>query len=130
MTLIIEGGLKYPEEITSELIDKMVTLFENKGVLYKNDNTVEETYNLKEWQINKVAVDLCQAVDEFYLEDENSSESIYVEVVTEEVAISNDMDFLMGADGFKKEEYRLGEDWSYYLYLGKSATNEYYYRLM
>jgi hypothetical protein len=95
----------------------------------------EETYLIGELntEVTGVLIDLDWAIDEFYIEFKepieiskggysipNKSKSIHVEVVTKEVAESNDSDFgVTFEDG-----YEVGGANSYYTQIGD--TNFYY----
>ena len=58
----------------------------------------------------------------------SSEEDIYLEVVTKEVAESNDRDFLSNKSEEELKDYYVGDgDYSYYT---KLAGTEYYFRFM
>ena len=75
---------------------------------------------------DRITVDLDSANDEFYIGTfgSNAQEDIYLEVVTKEVAESNDRD--MGATS--DEGYSLAD--GVYSYYTKLADTEYYFRFM
>ena len=75
---------------------------------------------------DRITVDLDSANDEFYIGTfgSNAQEDIYLEVVTKEVAESNDRD--MGAD--MDEGYSLAD--GVYSYYTKLADTDYYFRFM
>lgn len=103
----------------------------------------EATYTLPITALNKIIVDLDMAIDEFYLELKEpvttqvfdgiarQSDTLLVEIVTEEVAVSNDKDFI-GALKYRElnndGEYCVGGINSYYSELGKVNGKTFYYR--
>ena len=108
--------------------------------IFSDNNMVmgEETYLIGELKtkITNMTVNLDWAIDEFYIEFEepieiskggkgipNKSKSIHVEVVTKEVAESNDSDF--GATS--EDGYEVGGTNSYYTQIGDT---DFYYREM
>lgn len=78
---------------------------------------------------DQILVDLDSANDEFYvgLSEPSSEEDIYLEVVTKEVAESNDRDFVSG-NIEALENYSLAD--GVYSYYTKLADTEYYFRFM
>lgn len=78
------------------------------------------------YSYSQIAVDLDNANDEFYIgrTGGNAMEDIHLEVVTKEVAESNDRD--MGATS--EEDYSLAD--GVYSYYTKLADTKYYFRFM
>lgn len=133
----------YSNEILEEIDEKFKVLEENLYHMVfhkqtfsdKNMLISEETYLIGELntEVTGILIDLDWAIDEFYIEFKepieiskggysipNKSKSIHVEVVTKEVAESNDSDFgVTFEDG-----YEVGGANSYYTQIGD--TNFYY----
>lgn len=133
----------YSNEILEEIDEKFKILEENLYHMvfhkqtFSDENMLlsEETYLIGELktEVIGIAIDLDWAIDEFYIEFKepievskggysipNKSKSIHVEVVTKEVAESNDSDFgVTFEDG-----YEVGGTNSYYVQIGD--TNFYY----
>ena len=133
----------YSNEILEEIDEKFKVLEENLYHMvfhrqtFSDENMLisEETYLIGELntEVTGIAIDLDWAIDEFYIEFKepieiskggysipNKSKSIHVEVVTKEVAESNDSDFgVTFEDG-----YEVGGTDSYYTQIGD--TNFYY----
>ena len=133
----------YSREDLIEVEEKFKVLNENiynmvfHKPTYSDKNILisEETYLIGELnnKVTDIVVDLDWAIDEFYIEFEepietskggyaiqNKSKSIHVEVVTKEVAISNDSDFGVTFE----DDYEVGGSNSYYTQIGD--TNFYY----
>lgn len=73
---------------------------------------------------------LDSANDEFYINStrNNSIQDIYLEVVTKDIAESNDRDFFSERTEEEIKNYRVGD--GYYSYYTKLADTEYYFRFM
>ena len=91
-----------------------------------NDRYMQDSKELP--NTKRILVDIDCAYDEFYLMHDKDNflpnSCNYVEVVTKEVAESNDKDMDSTEDG---ENYKVGEGLSYYRELGDSG---YYFRFM
>ena len=116
-------------ETVGNILSKMYAIEDNLEFLV---DTLVEQYPedkgkvSKHYQYDLVTVDLDSANDEFYIGriGSNAMEDIHLEVVTKEVAESNDYD--MGATS--EEDYNLADGvYSYYTKLGDSV---YYFRFM
>lgn len=110
------------------------------------NNFLKEThqYKLGNQLLKSIAINLDQANDEFYINLLHpvttqvfdgickQDNYLYVEVVPEEVAVSNDMDFLGGEyiELINKGEYTVGGVNSYYKTLGTINNKTYYFREM
>lgn len=110
---------------------------------FENNFLKEEyPYKLGNQLLKSIAINLDQANDEFYLNLEHpvttqvfdgmvkQDDYLYIEVVPEDVAVSNDMDFL-GAEYtnlINKGEYTVGGVNSYYKEVGTINNKTYYYR--
>ena len=136
----------YSNEILEEIDEKFKILEENLYHMvfhkqtFSDENMLisEETYLIGELktEVTSILIDLDWAIDEFYIEFKepieiskggysipNKSKSIHVEVVTKEVAESNDSDFgVTSEDG-----YEVGGANSYYTQIGDT---DFYYREM
>lgn len=122
-------------ETVGNILSKMYAIEDNSEFLieeYKKILTkelVEAFPNAKVYPAHtydQIAIDLDSANDEFYIGriGSNAMEDIHLEVVTKEIAESNDRD--MGATS--EEGYNLADGVnSYYTKLGNS---EYYFRFM
>ena len=118
--------------IISEIMEKMYALEDNIEFIveeYKKQYPKEVTPQLLAvLHADQNSVDLCSAVDEFYIE--NGAEYLYLEVETKEIAQLNDNDFLfdVSKEDLEKENYHLGDgNYSYYT---KLADTDYYFRFM
>lgn len=82
------------------------------------------------YSYDRILVDLDSANDEFYVGriGSNAQEDIYLEVVTKEVAESNDRDFLSDLSVEERKQYSLAD--GVYSYYTKLADTEYYFRFM
>lgn len=118
---ISQAGYVVPAEDVEVALTTMRYIANNYKVLKDDDIKVYET------DIHNIRAILCypsQAVDEFYILDDNNN-SISIEVVPADIAECNDRDFLV--DKEQLNDYKLGEIWSYYTPLNGT---EYYYRLL
>lgn len=115
----------------SEIIDKMqATGLNIQSILNELESSKDDCYE----KINIEAY-LSDQYDEFYLTTSNESEKenlCHIEVVTREVAISNDIELLkMSGSGYSIDEiqsdYKVGVSLSDYKKLGNSI---YYYKEM
>ena len=111
---------------------------------YKENQRVGgHTYELPITMLDRVEVCLNEAIDEFYLKlvkpvtvetydgMARQEDVLHVEVVKEEIAVENDMDFI-GHEKYNQlindGEYCVGRTNSYYKELGTVNGNTYYYR--
>ena len=113
----------------SEIMEKMYAIEDNLEFLADTYITQYPNYDfsvLSSLQhAEQICVDLNQAVDEFYVEEGRTS--AFLEVVTRESAISNDMSFLCG-DTEALKKYSLAD--GVYSYYTKLADTDYYFRFM
>lgn len=113
----------------SEIMEKMYAIEDNLEFLvdtYKKqfpDEITSELFSII--YADQISIDLCNANDEFYVE--NGNNNLYLEVVTEEVAEMNDHDFLSNKSVEELKTYKVGETLSYYT---KLADTDYYFRFM
>ena len=139
MRFTFEGTDTWTEkqELFGEIALKMYAIRDNIKFIYE---TLEKQYPkdevLKEngvdnlaYNTQNIVVDLENANDEFYLEHENGTEYVTVEVVTREVAEENDREFLRDIHYTEedRDSYVLGEVMSDYTKLGGT---EYYFKFM
>ena len=111
---------------------------------YKENQRVGgHTYELPITMLDRAEVCLNEAIDEFYLKlvkpvtvetydgMARQEDVLHVEVVKEEIAVDNDMDFI-GHEKYNQlindGEYCVGRTNSYYKELGTVNGNTYYYR--
>lgn len=124
-------------QTAGEILKKMYAIEDNLEFLVKNykeefltEELVKSFPQAKNvypaYSYDQILVDLDSANDEFYIGriGSNAQEDIYLEVVTKEIAESNDRD--MGAD--TDEGYSLAD--RVYSYYTKLADTEYYFRFM
>ena len=117
-------------QTAGDILRKMYAIEDSMEFLIK---TMKEQYPdsepLPSHMYDQILVDLDSANDEFYvgLSEPNSEEDIYLEVVTKEVAESNDRDFISGNIEALKN-YSLAD--GVYSYYTKLADTEYYFRFM
>ena len=117
-------------QTAGDILRKMYVIEDNLEFLVK---TMKEQYPDSEpfpsYIYDQILVDLDSANDEFYvgLSEPNSAEDIYLEVVTKEIAESNDRDFVSGNIEALKN-YSLAD--GVYSYYTKLADTEYYFRFM
>lgn len=117
-------------ETAGDILRKMYAIEDSMEFLI---DTLVEQYPQnkvdKYYMYSQILVDLDSANDEFYIGriGSNAQEDIYLEVVTKEVAESNDRDFLSG-DVEALENYSLAD--GVYSYYTKLADTEYYFRFM
>ena len=117
-------------ETAGEILKKMYAIEDNLEFLVttlKEQYPNDETYPMHIY--DQILCDLDSANDEFYIRRTASCgiQDIYLEVVTKDIAESNDRDFLSG-DTEALENYSLADgDYSYYT---KLADTEYYFRFM
>lgn len=114
----------------SEIIEKMYVIEDNLDFLLKEyekqyPNEITTTRIHQFTNTKEILCDLDSANDEFYFYENDLENSIYIEVVTKEIAELNDKDFLRGEE--EQDNYKLGETYSYYT---KLADTEYYFRFM
>ena len=141
---IIEGNYPPSTKAEQEKLDKTFTAIETyfDKIVFSTQKFVksmlkdETLYTLPKQELKSITVDTNVAVDEFWLTVKNPivirywdgepvySNEINVEVVTEDVAISNDRDF--GATS--EDGYKVGGINSYYDYVGEVDGTKYYYR--
>lgn len=115
------------EKIKEDIFNKMKALAENLDVIYKHPDI--HLYNLDIDDVDRVICDALNQYDEFHIFDEEEENNIYVEVVTRDVAISNDLDFMDNKDEIQ-EYHETGEvDCGLSMY-SKLGDTEYYFRLM
>ena len=120
-------------EVVSEIMEKMYAIEDNLDFLseeyqkqFPNEVTSVLLYTFS--NTNQISVDLCSANDEFYIE--SADNTVFLEVVTKEIAEMNDHDFLsdVSTEDLKKENYEVGDgNYSYYT---KLADTDYYFRFM
>ena len=124
-------------EVISNIMEKMYAIADSLEFLIKNykeefltEKLIESFPQAKNvfpaHAYDQILVDLDSANDEFYIGriGGNPQEDIYLEVVTKEIAESNDSDF--GATSY--EDYNLADGVnSYYT---KLADTDYYFRFM
>ena len=120
-------------QTAGDILAKMYAIEDNLEFLictlkkqYPNDKTFPARI------YNQILCDMNSANDEFYIgrTGSNPQEDIYLEVVTKEIAESNDNDFLsdVSAEELQKENYKVGDgNYSYYT---KLADTDYYFRFM
>ena len=120
-------------ETVGNILSKMYAIEDNLEFLV---DTLVEQYPKdkdkvsKHYQYDLVTVDLDSANDEFYIGrvGSNAQEDIYLEVVTKDIAESNDRDFLSDLSVEELKSYSLADGInSYYT---KLADTEYYFRFM
>ena len=132
-----EGWTEKPE-LFGEIALKMYAIRDNIRFIYEAlAEQYPNTEILKEVGVNNlifnttnIVVDLRSASDEFYLEHENGTSYVYMEVVTEQIAEENDrelLDYYSKNSGEDKADYQLGGTLSDYTKLGE--TN-YYFKFM
>ena len=117
---ILETMKTIADNIESVPINTYYTRNEDIKELYKNDKYFSKDDNIV------VSVDLKNQYDEFDIEIEGIPENAilnYIEVVTQEIAYSNDMDFDTANEN--QDKYILGGEYSLYTKLGDT---DYYYR--
>lgn len=115
------------EETKKEIFDKMKALADTLDVIYKHPDIY--LYKLAMEDVDRIVCDAQNQYDEFHLFDEEEENYVYIEVVTRDVAISNDLDFMDNAEEIK-EYHETGEadcGLSMYTKLGETG---YYFRLM
>lgn len=124
-------------ESVAEVMDKMYAIADESLFIvttlskqYSHDSLVKnksqsEIERIGNYCLDEVSVDFESASDEFYMEFSlnNQTELVHVEVVTEEVARRNDLDFLEE----EVENYVLGGKNSYYTKLGRT---KFYFRFI
>ena len=146
VTRIIEGDKKWLTKEEMETINESFQAieenFDNMTFTTQKfvNNLFQETipFKLPKEALTHITVDLNSAYDEFwltlkepvivqYMDNEPVyRDELYIEVVRDEIAESNDMDFLCG--DYNEDTYKVGEADSYYLYVGEVEGTKYYYR--
>ena len=119
-------------QTAGDILRKMYAIEDNLEFLVK---TMKEQYPKDKSRIypsytyDQILCDLDSANDEFYVgrTESNTREDLYLEVVTKEVAESNDRDFVSGNMEALKNYSLADGDYSYYT---KLADTEYYFRFM
>ena len=121
---------EYGENV-GNILSKMYAIEDNLEFLI---DTLVEQYPQdkvdKYYMYSQILVDLDSANDEFYIGrvGSNAQEDIYLEVVTKDIAESNDRDFLSDLSVEELKSYSLADGInSYYT---KLADTEYYFRFM
>ena len=120
-------------QTAGEILSKMYAIEDNLEFLV---NTFKEQYPEDKSKVypsytyDQILVDLDSANDEFYVGriGSNAQEDIYLEVVTKEVAESNDRDFLSDLSVEERKQYSLAD--GVYSCYTKLADTEYYFRFM
>ena len=145
VTRIIEGNYPPTTKQEKEALDKTFTAIETyfDKIVFSTQKFIksmlqdEILYTLPKEELKSITVDTNNAIDEFYLAVEKPivirywdgepvySNEINIEVVTEEIATSNDEDFL---EDFDEDTYKVGEADSYYRLVGEVEGTKYYYR--
>lgn len=115
-----EKNLSEKEQVLL-ILEKMLAIQNNLKAVNK------KLYDTEEMQI---VIDFDNQFDEFWIDAEpnnNERNAPYIEVVTKEVGIKNEMDFLTGGSYSESEikSYEIGGCLSIYQKLGNS---EFYYR--
>ena len=143
---IIEGNYPPSTKEEQEKLDNTFTAIETyfDKIVFSTQKFVkghlegEILYTLPKEELKSITVDTNVAMDEFWLTVDKPitvrywdgepvySNEINVEVITEDVAISNDMDFLQS--NYDKETYAVGNADSYYTIVGEVNGTKYYYR--
>ena len=143
VTRVIEGNYPPSTKEEKEKLDKTFTAIETyfDKIIFSTQKFVksmlqdEVLYTLPKEELKSIIVDTNSAIDEFYLAVEKPivvrywdgepvySNEINIEVVSEDVAISNDRDFENYGD-----DYIVGEANSYYRLVGEVEGTKYYYR--
>lgn len=113
----------------SEIVNKIQAIALNVKKIFKEDLGIVNKNNYNEFNIE---IDLSDQYDEFYITVVEAGEKInlcHLEVVTREIAISNDKELLNFRYTPKEIEndYEVGNTLSYYKKLGDSI---YYYKEM
>lgn len=141
---IIEGNYPPSTKEEQEKLDKTFTAIETyfDKIVFSTQTFIksmlkdEVLYTLPKKELKSITVDTNVAIDEFWLAIRNPiiirywdgepvySNEINVEVVSEDVAISNDRDFGATSEG----GYEVGGTESYYRLVGEVDGVKYYYR--
>ena len=119
-------------QTAGDILSKMYTIEDNLEFLV---NTLKEQYPegkskvYPSYTYDQILCDMDSANDEFYIgrTGSNHSEDIYLEVVSKDIAESNDRDFVLGNMEALKN-YSLAD--GVYSYYTKLADTEYYFRFM
>lgn len=120
-------------ETAGEILKKMYAIEDNLKFLLA---TLVEQYPKDKSKVypsytyDQILCVMDSANDEFYIgrTGSNAQEDIYLEVVTKDIAESNDRDFLSDKSKEELKDYYVGDgDYSYYT---KLADTEYYFRFM
>lgn len=136
ITTVVENYQEeYHEKILSDISKKIDSIIENLEEIEDYSDTGFCPCSLD--NVERLIIDLDCAYDEFFITGNFKSGSehyanspycddnfLHIEVVTQEVAISNDKDFL---EEDEQERYVLGGEFSIYKPLGMSG---YWYRLL
>lgn len=145
---IIEGDRNYLTEEESKVINESLqAIEENIDNLVFNAQVIKDgfvtdwiSFTLTKENIESISVNLDWQYDEYYINvkepvimqyidgEPKHDKSINIEVVTEDIAISNDEDFLRG--DYDEDTYKVGEADSYYRLVGEVNGTKYYYREM
>ena len=118
-------------ETAGDILRKMYAIEDNLEFLI---DTLVEQYPQdkvdKYYMYSQILCDLDSANDEFYIGriGSNAQEDIYLEVVTKDIAESNDRDFLSDLSVEERKQYSLAD--GVYSYYTKLADTEYYFRFM
>ena len=140
MKFVFEGTESWTErqELFGEIALKMYAIRDNIRFIYEtlaeqypNEEIIKEN-SVSNLVVNTEAieVDLRSASDEFYIEHENGTYYVYIEVVTKEVAGENDrelLDYYSKNSGEDKANYELEGTLSDYTKLGNT---DYYFKFM
>ena len=117
-------------QVAGDILRKMYAIEDNLEFLTTElEKQYPESTVFPYFQYDRILVDLDSANDEFYVgrTGSNTREDIYLEVVTKEIAESNDRDFVSG-NMEALENYSLAD--GVYSYYTKLADTEYYFRFM
>ena len=139
MKFTFEGTENWTEkqELFGEIALKMYAIRDNMKFIYEtlekqypNDEVLKENeVSMLVYNTQNIVVDLGNANDEFYLEHENGTEYVTMEVVTKEIAEENDREWLRDVHytDEDRKSYVVGEVMSDYTKLG---STEYYFKFM
>lgn len=119
-------------QTTGDILSKMYAIEDNLEFLvstFKEQYPEDKSKIYPSYTYDQILVDLDSANDEFYVgrTGSNTREDLYLEVVTKDIAESNDRDFVSG-NMEALENYSLAD--GVYSYYTKLADTEYYFRFM